>query len=99
MTLEARLKEIRERAVTIATIEAERHYSLESGCDSWVKLKAAYQAQWSDVGYLLGVIEKMRRHLVELARYDIDPKYLANGHGEVARQACLASLDAESEGR
>jgi len=31
-------------------------------------------------------VERLRGCLNELARWDIDPKYLANGHDEVARK-------------
>ena len=33
------------------------------------------------------LIQRMRAALLELARLDINPKYLANGHCEVARKA------------
>lgn len=59
-------------------------------------LFAPFATLKDDVQKLIRAVEEMRETLIELARFGVEPKYVGNGHGEVATNSRLA-LDRVAE--
>lgn len=56
------------------------------------RLKSEIGSREGEKQEMRAVIDRYREALTELARFDTEPKYLANGHDEVARLARQALL-------